>query len=164
MYNYFDIIDITTENKHDLQRLVREQGNVVCRNLVSESFIKNLAKRIEFGFYRASPQAQIGQSQRRGSSKDVLQSFAVCTYIPDIPETLQLDLICSRNQLRSEGSELLQIVENHARHLGCKYLELDALGEPKLLTWYESHGFKIRRQVYNEGGNCVKIYHMYKVL
>ena len=156
---YFDLND---DSKQQIAALIKDQGFAVCREILSTSFIRNAADNVEFGFYRMSPIAQIGQARRK-SKQYMLHSFALCRVHKVFPDELLLDLICSRDR-RSDGSKLLEHVENLARNLKMKAIVLDAIAEEALRKWYISKGFEVRTTTFLNGTECPKVYTMFKEL
>ena len=148
-FEYFEKSDT-----HIAEKLIKEQGPDVCRNIISKHYIN----KYDFGYLSKSTVAQIGQTRSRRTSQNTrVTSFVLCKFHPEFDE-IDISLICARPR-SMHGKELIELVKQKAISLKCKYLSLLSIGDTKLVNWYKSQGFDIiSEKEFPTGG--VKAYYM----
>jgi hypothetical protein len=137
MYEYFE-----KENAKDYEKLIKEQGEDVCRNIINKNYINSQSKDYNFGFIHKMNVAQIGQTKSRKQKSTIrISSFILCKMYPDFEE-IDISLVCSRPNSK-DGKMLIELVTQKAIDMKFKYLSLLSIGELKLVNWYKSQGFEI---------------------
>lgn len=137
-YEYFE-----KSSKID-EKLIREQGDDVCRNAIDKMFIDSQRKEYDFGFIRKTQIAQIGQTRsRRMISEQRISSFVLCKVLP-VLEAVDIGLICVRPSIK-DGANLIDLVSKKADEMGYKKLVLFSTAESKLINWYKKQGFVVIR-------------------
>ena len=155
-YEYFE----KTSYSALIEKLIKEQGQEVCRNVIGRDFIVNKTKEYDFGFIHKTPMAQIGKTRTKKNS-DRVSSFVFCKMFPDFGE-IDVTLLCSRPTIR-DGKLLMKWVKEKAVSLGYRYLSLLSIGDDKVMKWYQSIGFVlISEKLYPDG--VLKAYSMKKKL
>jgi hypothetical protein len=122
-----------------VEKFIKDQGDTVCREMIGSDYIKAKIKEYDFGFVRMSPRANIGQKRRTRQTEQYVYSFVLCKLIPAFKE-IDVTLVCAR-PLTVDGKELLDNVTQRAREMGYEWLSLIALGNARLVRWYQSQGF-----------------------
>lgn len=152
------------EKKHTNieEKLIKEQGQDVCRQIISKHYINLQTKEYDFGFIHKINVAQIGQTRsRKTTSTTRVSSFILCKLHP-IFEEIDINLVCSRPNSK-DGKKLIELVVQKALELKFKYLSLLSIGNSKLVAWYKSQGFEvISEKMYSDGS--LKAYSMKKRL
>lgn len=134
-YEYFE-----RSTPNILEKLIKEQGDQVCQEKIGIDYIKDRIKDYDFGFARTLTKASIGQRRTRQNEKH-LYSFVLCKKIDDdLIKELDITLVCSRKNAK-DGKELMELVEKRAKELHVDRLSLIAIGDTRLLRWYESIGY-----------------------
>ena len=146
---------------HIFDRLIKEQGNDVCQNMLHDNYIRDQVVDYTFGFAYTIPVAYIGQKTRSKKKERRLSSFVLCKIEKEL-QYIDITLICSRKNTK-QGKILMGIVEQYARTLKIPYLHLDSLAEQKLLEWYKSQGFVIFKNKMHVSGD-IKAHTMIKFL
>jgi hypothetical protein len=86
------------EKKHTNieEKLIKEQGQDVCRQIISKHYINLQTKDYDFGFIHKINVAQIGQTRsRKTTSTTRVSSFILCKLHPNFEE-IDINLVCSR--------------------------------------------------------------------
>ena len=140
---------------------IKEQGENICREILSRDVILQSLQNADFGYVRFSPLAQIGK-KKRGSNTLFVHSFILGkTYFPS--DSLFIELVCSRPTAR-DGGVLMTLMEQYAIENGYKRIFLDAIGDERLKRWYMRQGYKITRTIIAGKDGSVKIWTMIKSL
>jgi hypothetical protein len=135
----FEYFEKTSLNK-TIENLIKEQGDNVCQQKIGVDYIKNQLTDYSFGFIRYTTKAQVGQRRTR-LTEHHLYSFVLCKHVPDpLVKEYNIILVCSRANSK-DGKLLMQLVEQKARELHYQRLSLIAVGDQRLLHWYESLGY-----------------------
>ena len=113
---HFEYFERNTPNT--IEKLIKNQG---------DDYIKDRLKDYTFGF------AKIGQHSI---------SFVLCRFVDD-PYIKEIDirLVCSRPTSK-DGIQLMELVESKAREMQFQKLSLIAVGNARLLHWYQALGFE----------------------
>jgi hypothetical protein len=143
-----------------VDKLIKEQGEDVCRQIIDKNFINLQKKSYDFGFIHKNYIAQIGQ-KKINKTPEYLYSFILCNLYPDFEE-IDITLICSRPNTK-DGKQLLELVFQKGRELKYKYLSLLSIGEIKLVNWYKTQGFVVISEKPLPNGE-IKAYYMRKLL
>ena len=101
---YFD-----KREPNNFEKLIKEQGNDVCQNMLHENYIKNQVIDYNFGFAYTLPIAYIGQKTRTKKIEKRLSSFVLCKIEREL-NYIDITLICSRKNTK-QGKILMGIVE-----------------------------------------------------
>jgi len=134
----FEYFERKTPNT--VEKLIKKQGDDICHNKIGTDYIKDRLKDYDFGFTRTSNKAQIGQRRTRQTEQHTY-SFVLCKIIEDpYIKEIDISLICSRPTSK-DGKLLMELVENKAKQMKYQRLSLVAVGNTRLLHWYESLGF-----------------------
>lgn len=133
-YEYFE----KTDNKQ-IEKIIREQGKDVCRNMISNKYLSIQTKDYDFGYIRKSPIAQIGQRKTRKKTEESLSSFVLCK-LQEKTKEIFITLLCFR-PTKKDGKHLLDLVTERAKEMDYKYISLFSIGETRLLNWYKSQDF-----------------------
>ena len=156
-FEYFEKTSTNIEEK-----LIKEQGHDVCRQIISKHYINLQTKDYDFGFLHTTNVAQIGQTRsRKTSSTTRLTSFILCKMHPEFEE-IDISLICSRPNSK-DGKKLIELVSQKAKEMKVKYLSLLSIGDAKLVAWYKSQGFEVISEKTYPNGE-LKAYSMKKRL
>jgi len=164
-------------------RLIKEQGNDVCQNMLHDNYIRNQVVDYTFGFAYIGQKTRSKKQERRLTdaeededfcsiggilrktseceSEAKLSSFVLCKIENEL-QYIDITLICSRKNTK-QGKILMGVVEQYARILKIPYLHLDSLAEQKLLDWYKSQGFVIFKNKMHVSGD-IKAHTMIKFL
>lgn len=130
--------------KNPVEKLIKQQGDIVCQERIGTDYIKERLKDYTFGFARSSQRAMIGLRQTRQTPERNLNGFVLCKKIEnDFFTEVDVTLVCSRKNAK-DGKELIHLVEEKAKEMGCHRLILFAIGNARLLRWYESLGFVVQ--------------------
>jgi hypothetical protein len=122
------------------EKLIREQGDDTCQQKIGVDYITSKLKEYDFGFIRASAKAQMGQRKTRKTTHQ-MYSFVLCKLLPNaLFKNVDIVLVCSRPTSK-DGKQLLELVETKAKDMRYQCLTLIAVGNTRLLHWYESQGF-----------------------
>lgn len=136
-FEYFEKTSTNIEEK-----LIKEQGHDVCRQIISKHYINLQTKDYDFGFLHTTNVAQIGQTRsRKTSSTTRLTSFILCKMHPEFEE-IDISLICSRPNSK-DGKKLIEFVSQKAKEMKVKYLSLLFVGDVKFVAWYIMRGFVV---------------------
>jgi hypothetical protein len=136
----FEYFERATPN--EMEKLIKQQGDDVCHNIIGSDYIKNNLKTYDYGFIRISPKATIGRMRTRQNTHQ-LNSFILCRLIPDpLIKIIDIILVCSRPNSK-DGKQLLELAEIKAKELGYQRLSLIAVGNKQLMTWYVSQGYVV---------------------
>ena len=133
----FEYFEKTTTNIID--RLIKDQGPDVCRNIIDTNYINLETKNYDYGFIRKTPIAQIGQKRRSQTKPQYVYSFILCKIYLEFNE-VSITLVCSRPNT-TDGKTLVALACEKGKELGCKQVSLLSIGETKLLNWYKSQDF-----------------------
>lgn len=159
MESQFEYFEKTTTNIID--KLIKEQGPDVCRNIIDTNYIDLETKDYDFGFIHKTPIAQLGQKRYTRTTPQFVYSFILCKLYPEISE-IDITLICSRPNTK-DGKILIELVCERARTLGYQRLSLLSIGEKKVLNWYKSQDFFLVNQKPFPNGE-IKAYSMRKMI
>lgn len=122
------------------EKIIREQGDDTCQQKIGVDYINAKLKEYDFGFIRASPKAQMRQRKTRQTAHH-MYSFVLCKLIENpLFKNVDVTLVCSRPTSK-DGKELLALVEQKAQELGYQCLSLIAVGNSRLVRWYQSQGY-----------------------
>jgi hypothetical protein len=136
----FEFFERTTPNT--IEKLIREQGDDVCHNVIGKDYIKSTLQQYDFGFCRTTTKARIGQMQTRRQEKH-LHSYVLCRKVPgSYVNKITVVLVCSRPTSK-DGKLLLELVEKHAKEIAFPCLSLIAVGNARLVNWYKSEGYSV---------------------
>ena len=154
-YEYFEKKNMKIEEK-----LIKEQGQDLCKNIISKNYIHLQSKDYDFGFINKINVAQIGQTRSKSANSTIrVSSFILCKLHPNFEE-IDISIICSRPNSKN-GKTLIELVTKKAMEMKYKYLSLLSIGDVKLVNWYKSQGFEIiSEKVYPDGD--LKAYSMKK--
>lgn len=143
-----------------IKELIKDQGEITCRNIIDKMTIRTSLEGFVFGFVSYSTRANSGRrSPRNFSEKYTLNGFVICSILEYRPKEIYISLLCSLKGL-SLGCSLLEAVNEYAITRGFNTLTLLALPDKKLIEWYKKQGFKEGK---NDFGN-IKCVEMYKIL
>ena len=135
-FEYFERNTPNTIEKH-----IRKQGDDIWQNKIGTDFIKYRLKDYTFGFARISNKAKIGQQMKTRQTEQHTFSFILCRIVNDpYVREINISLVCSRPTSK-DGILLMTLVENKAREMQFQKLSLIAVGNARLLHWYEALGF-----------------------
>jgi N-acetylglutamate synthase-like GNAT family acetyltransferase len=121
-----------------VEKFIRKQGDEICQEKIGTDYIKARLQDYDFGFVRSSVKAQIGRVRTRQTEHHTY-SFILCKLIPAF-HVISITLVCSRTNSK-DGKQLMELVEQKAKQLNYKQLSLIAIGNSRLLHWYESQGY-----------------------
>jgi len=145
---------------NNIDKLIKEYGDDVCRNIIDKHYINLQTKNYDFGFIHKLPIANIGQ-RRNNKPNDFVYSFILCNLYPQFDE-IDITLVCSRHNSK-DGKKLIELVCEKGRELNYKRLSLLSIGETKLVNWYKSQDFILVSEKYFPNGE-LKAYSMRKIL
>ena len=153
-----EYFDNNTDNINIIKNYIKYQGYDICKSQIGKEYITEILNNMTFGFIYYNKITEYGRFKRK-KKEYYVYSFILCSYNNDFPDDLEIKLICSRNK---DGSELIKIVEEKAKDMNIKRLNLFSLPQEKLKNWYIKQGFNIKNKVfyYNEKG--LKGFEMYK--
>jgi hypothetical protein len=135
----FEFFEKKAPNK-TIENLIKEQGDNVCQRKIGVDYIKNQLSDYNFGFIRYTTKAQVGRRRTR-QTENHLHSFVLCKHVSDpLVKEYNIILVCSRANSK-DGKLLMQLVEQKALELHYQRLSLIAVGDQRLLHWYESLGY-----------------------
>ena len=146
------------ESSREIEKLIKEQGDIICQNKIGHEYMLNSLTEYTFGFAHKSVRAEIGQKKKKSSQK-ILYSFILCEPKPD--GNLVIHLICSRENAR-DGKKLIELVCMKAMEMGFHRVSLLSILDDKLVRWYKSQGFYVYMNMYRDSE--LKTYLMYKDL
>ena len=136
-FEYFERNTPNTIEKH-----IRKQGDDICQNKIGTDFIKYRLKDYTFGFARISNKAKIGQQMRTRQTDQHTHSFVLCRIVDDpYVKEIDISLVCSRPTSK-DGIQLMELVELKAKEMRFQRLSLIAVGNTRLLHWYQAQGFR----------------------
>lgn len=128
-----------------IEKIIREQGDDVCHNVIGSDYIKNSLKQYDFGFIRVSIKANVGRMRTRQNTQHIY-SFVLCKLLPNpLYKNIDITLVCSRPNAK-DGKQLLELVEKKAGEMGYQCLSLIAIGNTRLLNWYRTQGFLLETE------------------
>ena len=112
-------------------------------NLVGDAWVGTSEVEASEFFERNSP--IIGDKNYDFGFK-VNESMVLCKLLPNalynnIGITLTIPTSTSRDDVRNDVEQLLELVETKAKYMQYHCLSLLDIGDAQLLRWYESHGF-----------------------
>ncbi len=143
--------------------LIRAHGGEVCRNHLSDRWIQTKLSEATFGYVAAIQNAAIGRALRGSGSRYTLKAFILVKLNPAVPGAAFIEVICARpgSQL---GSLMLQTAESTIaeRYPHINILTLVSLPEPRLVQWYERHGFYNQDTILDHSSDEIKAYLMQK--
>lgn len=156
------LFDDTHDDFKLFKKLIKQQGDCVCRKKFSEKTVLGAIKRLEFGYISYGMKANIGQHIKNDNDKYLVYGFVLCHIEQDI--IMHIDLLCISCQYKGAGADLMERVINHAQNIGVSRITLYAI--PELQKYYEKHGFDtvdtVRRS--KDPKSEVKVYEMRRVL
>ena len=127
---------------NSIEKLIKKQGDDICHNKIGTDYIKDRLKDYTFGFARISNKAKIGQQMRTRQTEQHTFSFVLCRIVNDpYIREISISLVCSRPTSK-DGIQLMELVENKAREMRFQKLSLVAVGNARLLHWYQAQGFR----------------------
>ena len=154
-------IEPTRSNMNLYKRLIKKQGEQICRNEIELYTITKAMDEFNFGFIHISQKARVGHRMLDVTDRIQLNGFVFCRYIEEFND-VSVDLVCSRKHMHL-GREFMEAVEEKAKELNAGRLVLCSLGEERLKRWYEAIGFRTIGEIpYHKGG--IKVYTMMKIL
>lgn len=157
----FTMFVVNEENSKILIKLLKEQGDDICKKEINKEYIKSKLSNYKFGWLKQTTIAQIGQKRKSKNAK-YISSFILCSIDEDL-NAITINLLCNRNALRKEGMELLQIVENYALNKRYKFLQLQSIGDR--VSYYKKRGFyTVMDSPEYKNIKCEKLYYMRKKL
>ena len=122
--------------------MIHNQGMEVCRNKIDKKWLDGSLYKFSFGIAIYTNKAQIGQSRKKKSDKQ-LKGFILCRTDNDSPNTIWIDLVCARETSRV-GTKLMQQAEEYVRNnKEIRVMMLYTLPEEQLKQWYRRHGFGV---------------------
>jgi hypothetical protein len=142
MENY-ELVYIEPSNNEikNIRELIKTQGLSTCKNKVNIEYISKKTSSFTFGWMSAIPKAQLGRrSIKNINDRFSLNAFVLCSYTPNAPDQVVVELICSVNKI---GKLLMELVEDKVKSMGIKKLQLYSLANDKLKKWYESLGYSV---------------------
>ncbi len=152
---------ITDENSKTLIKMLKDQGDEICKKEINKDYIISKIQNYKFGWLKQSERAQIGQRKYHNKTK-YISSFVLCSIDEDL-NAITINLLCNRNTLRKEGMELLNIIENYALDKRYKFLQLQSIGDR--VSYYIDRGFYIVMDSPEyKNIKCEKLYYMRKKL
>ena len=129
-------IEPTLKDIQFYKDLIKEQGNIVCRDSIDVQVICNKINTFVFGYISISNKYQ---SNRRSIKKDI-NGFILCSFNKELDSVLDIDLVCSRKN-SNIGKLLMNTVEEYSKTIGIDTLVLHSLAEENLKKWYKDLGF-----------------------
>jgi hypothetical protein len=145
---------------NNIDKLIKEYGDDVCRNIIDKNYINIQTKSYDFGFIHKSVIANIGQ-RKMNKPKEFVYSFILCKLYPQLDE-IDITLVCSRPNSK-DGKKLIELVCEKGRELKYKHLSLLSIGEKKLVNWYKSQDFILVSEKHFPNGD-LKAYSIRKIL
>ena len=155
-FEYFERKDMAIAEK-----LIQEQGEDICRHIISKHYISLHSRDYDFGILYKTPMAQTGRMTRKRTSQQYVYSFILCKVHEELGD-VDITLICSRPNSR-DGKVLMGLVEDISRSKKYKTMSLLSIGDAKVMNWYRSQGFVLKSEKHYPDGN-LKAYSMYKVI
>jgi len=155
-FEYFERKDMSIAEK-----LIQEQGEDICRHIISKHYISLHSRDYDFGIMHKTPMAQTGRMTRKRTSQQYVYSFILCKVHEELGD-VDITLICSRPNSR-DGKVLMGLVEDISRSKQYKTMSLLSIGDAKVMNWYRSQGFVLKSEKHYPDGN-LKAYSMYKVI
>jgi hypothetical protein len=159
-----------SDNEKNAKKILKTQGQVVCQNKLSVSWINEHISKFSYGYLYWSPTAQIGRRSIKNNinCKYHLHGFILCRINKNYPHKMWIDIICSRENSKT-GQVLLELAEEKARELKTvKLIQLYSLPELKLKNWYKKLGYEVEESSFfdkNEQGKIKpKAYLMQKFI
>lgn len=162
--NELQFFDPTSENITFFKKLLTKQGVNVCQDQVNSRWINESLSRFSFGYAFISRKAQIGRrSLKNEEDKFILKGFVIGRINIAQPQTVTIDLVCSRQETKL-GKVLMELSEEKAKSIpAVKLIQLFSLPEKKLKKWYNSLGFgEIEERSFEDG--TLKAYLMQKFI
>lgn len=144
----------------DILRAIKEQGTDVCRDTFEKAVVSASTEASTVGYVRMTPRASIGQKRRRTTEMTV-HSFILGRPAAFAPNVWAVELVCSRPTIR-DGGVLLNLMETYAAANGYVSVFLTAIGEERLLRWYNRQGYKLANT--NLQSSVIKSYNLFKSL
>ena len=137
MENNYQLLYIEPTNTEikNIKELIKKQGEKTCNDQLSVQTISDKLSSFTFGWVTGTLKAQLG---RRSIKNITLTSFVLCTYTQIEPEYLTIEIICSSIKT---GTFLMELVQEKARSMNIKRLQVYSLAITGLKRWYESIGF-----------------------
>lgn len=138
--------DEKTEMLQHLKTYINGQCLDVCRNEISQNYVRQVFKNFDFGYLRSSKKADIGIRNFNKKREYTVYSFAICKYERghNKIDAINLQVLCnSKNNVnKNDAKTMLSLIEEKARSQKISYITLNALGKNALRVWYEKQGFK----------------------
>jgi hypothetical protein len=131
-----------TKNIKNIQKIIKNQGKIVCQYKINPDWIQTHLTESSFGFLSITKRAQIGQKFNQYFTQQyILSGFILCRIPEEKKQIVFIELVCSK-QNNKLGKILIETVEKHIKTLlGLKIIRLHSLPDPKLIKWYESQGY-----------------------
>lgn len=152
----FEYFERKTPNT--IEKLLKEQGDDVCRNMIGIDYLRDQLKLYDFGFIHRTRKANVGRATRK--TEYTIYSFVLCKLNTGFSDVGIL-LVCSRPQSK-EGAQMLGLVHEKARQIGIASMSLIAVGNTRILNWYKNHGFIMQSYAQEKDEPQVKMYSMRK--
>ena len=124
-FEYFERKDMSIAEK-----LIQEQGEDICRHIISKHYISLHSRDYDFGIMHKTPMAQTGRMTRKRTSQQYVYSFILCKVHEELGD-VDITLICSRPNSR-DGKVLMGLVEDISRSKQYKTMSLLSIGDAKV--------------------------------
>lgn len=150
--------DEKTEMLQHLKSYIVNQCLDVCRNEISQNYVRQTFKNFDFGYLAATEvvsseryirslkRAQTGIKNFNRKREYTVYSFAICKYIRENNKinSINIQVLCNskNNTNKNDAKKMLSLIEDKARSQNIGLITLNALGKNALRAWYEKQGFK----------------------
>ena len=124
-----------TRKERDIVCAIKRHADTVCRNFISEDYIRSAMNRFDRGYvYKSHDGHIVGFTVWKELSDPKKGADTVCK------RYIYLLLICADQNEYKLGSRFLYDVEKYASTIGASYIELQPLND-RLRTYYTAHGY-----------------------
>lgn len=129
-----------------IRNLILASADLTCRGIFSKEYIRNVFRKIDFGFYLVGLKPEYLRRKYKGDVNEV-NSFIL---VQVKTEGFHVELICSMKGLNL-GKHLIDAVVKRARESKMKYISLYSLPHGDLIRWYMNNSFVRKDAIIQDG-------------
>lgn len=129
------------ENYQLFKKIIKDQGEICCRNELDKSYINACIKNFTDGYILLSKKNVSGPTIRSNADKYILKGYCLFIYNKDLFSEVSSLITCGSKSHIGSGLQILRSVKNFINIYKIRTWTLYSLPYEKLINYYEDLGF-----------------------
>ena len=125
------------------KKILKHQGNEVCRDVITRQWIKDSVSKLSFGIAKYKKNTRNNKKIYSLADEYYLQGFISCRTDIEGEDILWIDIVCTREKssyVKQLINESIEYTKNNLPTI--RLIQLFTSNDIGLINWYKSIGFK----------------------